>query len=391
MKGTTGMTRTCILLTLGLSAAACGGASSDKAPPADAAASAAADTQSYFTVPEAQRAHLGIATAHLTDLPSTIHTTGTVDWDNDHTTQAITQVNGPITRIVVDLGTHVKAGDPLLYVASPDIASAVSSYRKAKNRLDQAQRTLNRNKDLLDHKAIAQRDFDDSQADYNDAATDLQTSMQSLKILGVSDADLKDAEAQTGAVRAELPMRSPIDGVVVQKLVFPGQVIQAGVTQAFMISNISTVWVQAHVYDKDLSSITMGDAAEVRTSAIPDVFRGRVASVGELLDPATRTTLVRIVTANPRGALRKDLFVDVAIAGPTRHKVLVVPTTAVLYDEQNMPFVYIDAGQGRVEQRLVSLGTQPGSDTEITAGLKADDRVVGQGSLFLQFARSIGK
>jgi cobalt-zinc-cadmium efflux system membrane fusion protein len=383
------MTRALILVTIGLSAAACRGGPSDTSGSPAAAATTA--TNGSFTVPDAQRSHVEITTAHLADFQTNIRMTGTVDWDNDHTTQAITQVNGPITRIVVDLGTRVKAGDPLLYVASPDIASAVSTYRKAKNRLDQAQRTLDRNKDLLAHKAIAQRDFDDSQSDYNDAATDLQTALQSLKILGVTDADITAAEAQSGAVRAELPMRSPLDGVVVQKLVFPGQFIQAGTTQAFTISDNSTVWVQAHVYDRDISSVAVGEEAEIRNTAFPEVFHGRVTSVGDLLDPATRTTLVRIVTANPKGILKKDLFVDVSIAGPTRHKVLVVPTTAVLYDEQNLPFVYMDIGQGRFEQRTVSIGTQQGADTEITSGLKNGDRIVGQGSLFLQFAATIGK
>ena len=383
------MTRALILVTLGLTVAACSRtASTDSATPQTTAAAA---TNGYFTVPEAQRSHLEIVAAHTADFQTTIRATGTVDWDNDHTTQAISQVNGPITRLTADLGTHVKAGDPLLYVASSDIATAISTYRKAKNRLDQAQRTLDRNKDLLAHKAIAQRDLDDSQADFNDAATDLATSLQSLRILGVTDADIKDAESQTGAVRSELPMRSPIDGVVVQKLVFPGQVIQAGTTQAFTISDMSSVWVQAHVYDRDLKTVHVGDAAEVKSAAFPDVFHGRVTSVGDLLDPATRTTLVRIVTANPGGLLKKDLFVDVMMTEPTRRQVLVVPTTAVLYDEQNFPFVYVDAGQGRFTQRIISIGAQQGSDTEVTSGLKADERVVGQGSLFLQFANTIGK
>jgi cobalt-zinc-cadmium efflux system membrane fusion protein len=386
------MTRIVHALTfaaVGLTVAACG----RSAPDADtsAAAAASAGPSNYFTVTADQQAHLGMTTAQVADFPSTIHTTGTVDWDNDRTTQVITQVNGPITRIVADLGTHVKQGDALLYVASPDIATAASTYRKAKNRLDQAQRTLDRNKDLLAHKAIAQRDLDDSQADYNDAATDLQTALQSLKILGVGDQDVKEFEAQTGAVRAELPMRSPIDGVIVQKMVFPGQVIQAGTTQAFTISDISTVWVQAHVFDRDLSSVKVGQSADIRNSAFPDVFHGRVTSVGDLLDPATRTTLVRIVTANPHGLLKKDLFVDVTIAGPTRHQVLVVPTSAVLYDDQNLPFVYVDAGGGKFAQRTVTLGAQQGPNTEITAGLKAGERIVGQGSLFLQFANTIGK
>jgi len=233
--------------------------------------------------------------------------------------------------------------------------------------------------------------FDDSQSDDNDAATDLQTSLQALKILGVSDADLTVDAAQTGAVRSELPMRSPIAGVVVQKLVLPGQYIQAGSTLAFIISDVTSVWVQAHLYEKDLRSVHVGDTADVRQSAFPDVFHGRVAYIGDLIDPATRTTLVRIVTANPSGLLKKDLFVDVTIHGAARHSVLVVPTSAVLYDEQNLPFVYVDDGQGRFRQRSVTPGVQQGPDTEITAGLTAGERVVGQGSLFLQFANSIGK
>jgi cobalt-zinc-cadmium efflux system membrane fusion protein len=379
------MRQTFILAALALTVAGCA------APAPDPSTAAAASTGGSFTVPEAQKSHVEIATARVTDVQGTLQLTGTVDWDGDHTTQAITQVNGPITRIVVDTGAHVKAGDPLLYVASPDISGAVSAYRKAKNRLDQAQRTLDRNKDLLAHKAIAQKDLDDSQSDFNDAATDLQTALQTLKILGVSDADVAADGTQTGAVQAELPMRAPISGTVVQKLVLPGQFIQAGTTLAFVISDVSSVWVQAHLYDKDLRAVHVGDAAEVREASYPDVFHGRVAYVGDLLDPATRTTLVRIVTANPSGLLKKDLFVDVTVHGLVRHDVLVVPTSAVLYDEQNLPFVYVDQGQGKFAQRQVTLGAQQGTDTEITSGLKAGDQVIGQGSLFLQFANSIGK
>ena len=384
------MKRMVLLAALLLAVAGC------SPPPPDPSATAAATATSAtpaagFTVPEAQRGHLEIVAARLVDQPSVLQLTGTVDWDSERTTQAITQVNGPITRIVVDAGARVKAGDPLLYVSSPDIASAVSTYRKARNKLDQAQRTLDRNRDLLAHKAIAQREFDDSQSDFNDASTDLQASLQALKILGVSDADLTTDAAQSGAVRSELPMRSPISGVVVQRLVLPGQVIQAGTTLAFVISDTSSVWVQAHLYEKDLRAIRVGDSADVRDPAFPDVFHGRVAYVGDLIDPATRTTLVRIVTGNRPGLLKKDLFVDVTIHGPVRHNVLVVPTTAVLYDEQDMPFVYVDQGQGRFSQRQVTLGAQHTTDTEIASGLKADERVVGQGSLFLQFANSIGK
>src|SRR5471030_2153485 len=317
-----------------------------------------------------------------------IRTTGTVDWDNDHTTQAITQVSGPIARIVADTGTRVQAGDPLLYVASGDMTVAVSTYRKAKNRFDLAKHQLDRNKDLFDHKALSARDYEAAQADYNDASTDLQASLQTLKVFGVIQADISDAEQQNVPIKPEMVMRAPLTGVVVQKMVLPGQFIQAGTTAAFVISNTSTVWVQGHVYDKDLASVHVGDKVDERNSSFPDAFHGVVSYIGDMLDPATRTTSVRIVTQNANALLKKDLFVDVVIHDKTTREVLTVPTTAVLYDEQNFPFVYVQAEPGKFAQRLVKLGGQQGDDTQVTEGLKTGEPVVSQGSVFLQFANT---
>jgi len=342
----------------------------------------------YFTVPADQLLHLKIASARRATWSSEVRTTGTVDWDNDHTTQAITQVSGPIARIVADTGTRVKAGDPLLYVASADITNAIAVYRKAKNRFSLAQRVLSRSQDLLDHKALSPRDFESAQADYNDAGTDVQTSLQALKVFGVTQSEIADAEQQNVAIRPELVMRAPLAGTVVQKMVLPGQFIQAGATAAFVISNTSTVWVQGHVYDKDLASVHVGDAVDERNASFPDTFHGVVSYIGDMLDPATRTTPVRIVTQNPQGLLKKDLFVDVVIHDKTTRDVLVVPTTAVLYDEQNFPFVYAQVETGKFAQRLVKIGGQQGDDTQILDGVTAGDPVVSQGSVFLQFANT---
>lgn len=371
-------------------AAALALAACSTAPPpvSTSTAAAAAPKATLFSVPADQLAHLKIEPVQKATWSSVVRTTGTVDWDNDHTTQAITQVSGPIVRIVVDAGTKVKAGDPLLYVVSADVANASSVYRKAKNRLDLAQRVLTRNKDLLDHRALSPRDYEASEADFNDASTDFQTALQALKVFGVTQDDIADAERQNVAIRPELAMRAPLAGTVVQKLVLPGQFIQAGATPAFVISNTSTVWVQGHVYDKDLVSVHVGDRVDERNSSFPDDFHGVVSYIGDMLDPATRTTPVRIVTQNPAGLLKKDLFVDVVIHDRRSRDVLVVPTAAVLYDEQNFPFVYVQTEPGKFAQRLVKIGAQQGDGTEVIDGLKTGEPVVSQGSVFLQFATS---
>ena len=373
---------------------ACSGHGGAQSPAEQAAAAAPPAAESsgskpgYFTVPPDQLAHLQMAPVHKSVFATALQITGTVDWDNNQTTPAITQVTGPVTRILLDTGAQVAARQPLLYVASPDITGAISTYRKARNRLDLAKHTLDRNRDLLEHKAISQRDFEQVQADYNDAETDVETALQALRIFGVTPQDVHEAEQQDVGIRPELPVRSPIAGTIVQRLVSPGQVIQAGATTTFVISNVSSVWVQGHVYEKDLRLVRIGDTAEVRSPSFTDTFEGTVTYVGAMLDPATRTTPIRIVTKNPHGFLKKDQFVNITLHDKTTHESLVVPTSAVLYDDENMPFVYVQVESGKFAQRLVTLGPQHDDVTEVTDGLKEGDVVVSQGSVFLQFANT---
>ncbi len=386
MTSRTRTTTAAAAVAAAIAVAACGGTPSPA--PAGQSAASGAGGAGYFSVPADQLAHIAIEPVQKTTWTSTVHTTGTVDWDNDHTAQAITQVSGPITRLVVDAGDRVKAGDPLLYVSSPDVNGAISAFRKAQNQRDLAERTLKRDRDLLDHKAISPRELEETEAAYNDAGTDLETARQALRILGVSDADLQQAEAQNVPIRPELSMRAPIGGTIVQRLVLPGQVIEAGSTVAFVITDPSTVWVQAHVYEKDLSAVRLKDRADVQTASFPQPFAGTVGYIGDMIDPATRTTPVRIVTRNPDSRLKKDMFVDVTIHDPASRAVLTVPVAAVLYDDENFPFVYVQVDAGRFAQRSVTLGVQQDDRVEIASGLAAGDRVVSQGSVFLQFANS---
>jgi cobalt-zinc-cadmium efflux system membrane fusion protein len=361
--------------------------------PQDTKAAASNESRSapqpgLFTVPREQLAHLRIVPVATSNWAIAIHTTGTVDFDADHTTQAITQVNGPISRILVDTGAQVKAGDPLLYVSSPDVANAISTYRKARNQEQLAQLTLNRTQVLLERGAVAEKDLEAAQAAFNDSATDVQNSLQALRIFGVTKQEIDQAEHQNVAISTELAVFAPIAGIVVQKLVSPGQLIQAGATTCFMISDVSTVWVQGHIFDHDLPSVRLGDTVEESNPAFAQKFHGVLSYIGSMADAATRTTPVRIVTENPAGLLKKDSFIDAVIHTRTQKNVLTVPVSAVLHDEQNEPFVYVEIQPGKFAQRLVSVGAQQNDQQEIVGGLKHGDNVVSEGSVFLQFANS---
>jgi cobalt-zinc-cadmium efflux system membrane fusion protein len=350
---------------------------------------AAAANPALFTVPQDQLSHLRVVPVRRTSWVVSVHTTGTVDWDADHTTQAITQVNGPIARILVDAGSRVAAGDPLLYVTSPDVANSISAYRKARNREVLTKRVMDRQKELLDLGAIAAKDYENSQSDYNDSTTDVQNSLQALKIFGIAAQEIDQAEQQGAAIRTELAVRAPISGVVVQKMVSPGQLIQAGVTVCFMISDVSTVWVQGHVFDRDLPTVRVGDTVEETNPSFDGTFRGTVAYIGAFVDPATRTTPVRIVTQNPKGLLKKDMFVEAVIRTNSRSDIMVVPVSAVLRDDKNEPMVYVQVEPGKFAQRPVTIGTQQDGLVAIAGGLTDRDNVVSDGSVFIQFASSI--
>jgi len=358
-----------------------------KAAPASAAAQT--DEAALFEVPAKQLPHLKIVDVKKASWSTVVRTTGTVDWDADHTTQAITQVNGPISKLLVDLGSRVTVGQPLLYVSSPDVAMAISTYKKARNREEYSKKTLERSKDLLEHKVIATKDLEAAEQDYNDSRAETENDLQALKIFGVTEQEITDAQHQGVAINPQLAVRSPIAGIVVQKLVTPGLVIQAGTTACFTISDNSTVWVQGHIYDRDLEAVRVGDAVEETDSSFHRTFRGVIGYIEALIDPTTRTTSVRIVTKNPDGLLKKDMFVDAVIHTRSGRTVITVPTSAILRNDENLPFVYLEVSPGKFGQRLINLGAEQGDETEISSGLKEGERVVAQGSVFLQFANTI--
>ena len=187
----------------------------------------------------------------------------------------------------------------------------------------------------------------------------------------------------------EVPVRAPIGGLVVEQDVSVGQLIQPGSTQCFMISDTSSVWVLVNVYQKDLPYVRVGDAVTIQTDSYPDIFHGRISYVAASLDPTTRTLQARIDTPNPRDRLKKDMYVTATVqAGPIPNAIA-LPDAAVLRDSENQPFVYAMTSSSQFGRRTVTLGESLNGQTEITSGLKAGDQVVGNGSLFLQFANSL--
>ena len=349
------------------------------------ATGAANDKPELFTLPPDQMAHVQIVTVQPSTLTRELRLTGTVAFNGFDTTPVITQVSGPVSRIVVMPGEQVRRGQPLLYVSSPDYSQLLANYLKARDAFQLADKNYVRAKDLYDHHAIAERDLQAAESASAQARADLGAAEQSLRIVGITNPGAMVDKPMT----SEIPVLAPIAGEAVERLAAPGQVIQAGSTQVFTISNLSTVWVLANVYQKDLPWVRVGDPVTITAEAYPATdFRGRISYIAAALDPNTRTLQARIAVKNPGSKLKKDMYVVAVVRAGTLPNALTVPSAAVLRDSENQPFVYTVAAKNQFARQPVTVGETAGGQMQVISGLAPGDRVVGDGSLFLQFANS---
>lgn len=367
---------------LALMAAGC---SSDSAKIEASGSNTPSSKAELFTVPAEQMGHVQVVTIEPTTFPRVLRLTGTVAYNGFLTTPVITQVSGPVGRIVVSPGQQVRARQPMLYVSSPDYSQLRANYLKARDAHALAHKNYVRSQDLYQHHAIAERDLQAAESAEIQAQADLQAAEQSLKILGIPKPDTLIEKP----VSPEVPLLAPISGEAVERLCAPGQVIQAGQTQCFTISNMKTVWVLANVYEAQLAYVHVGDPVTIKTDAYPDVFHGRISFMGAALDATSRTLQARIDTSNPSARLKKDMFVTATVVAGKISDALLVPDSAVLRDAQNEPFVYVEAGQNQFARRQVTVAESVGGKTHVVGGLKSGDHIAGDGSLFLQFANSL--
>jgi cobalt-zinc-cadmium efflux system membrane fusion protein len=363
--------------------AGCEGSGSNAA--ANSATANNSNSAELFTIPQDQMSHVQVLTVQPTTLTRSLRLTGAVAYNGFRTTPVITQVSGPVSRVVIAPGQKVAQGQPMLYVASPDYSQLRTNYLKAKDAYVLAQKAYARAQDLFQHHAIAEQNLEQAESTEVQAGGDLVAAQAALKVMGITDPD--------ALVKAppsfEVPVRAPIGGLVVEQDVSAGQLLQPGTTQCFMISDTSTVWVLVNIYQKDLSYVRAGDTVTIQTDTYPDVFHGRIAYVAASLDPSTRTLQARIETPNPGDKLKKDMYVVTTVNAGAIRDAIALPDAAVLRDTENQPFVYAAASANQFGRRTVTLGESLDGQTEITSGLKAGDKVVGNGSLFLQFANSL--
>ena len=386
VRGARGCTVFCGALVAAFALAGCGGAGENANKMTSfSTAETAASKAELFSLPADQMSHIQIYTVAQAPLERTLRLTGAVAYNSYLTTPVITQVGGPVSRIAVTPGEHVTSGQPLLYVASPDYSLLRSAYIKARDASQLADRFYKRAQDLYAHQAISQADLEQAESNRTQADADLQSSEQAIRVLGITNPESILATPSS----AELPLLAPLAGEVVERLCSPGQLLQAGGTQCFTLSDMNSVWVLVNVYQNDISNVHVGEDVTIDNETYPGVVRGKIQYVAPALDPTTRTLQARIEASNPGERLKKDMYVTAEVRAGVIPNAMAVPDAAVLRDTENMPYVYLQTGTNQFARRMVSLGESQSGKTQILSGLQAGDKVVGDGSLFLQFQNSL--
>lgn len=335
-------------------------------------------------------------------------TEGKIAVDEDRSTLVYSPYAGRVIKLFAKPGEEVSAGQPLFAVESPDMVQAQNDFISATAALNKAQAALNlaniveqQNKTLYDSKAGPLRDLQQSQAaalaaknDLHAAQVALEAVRNRLRILGKNDEEIATF-AQTGVISPLTTIYSPIAGTVVQRKVGPGQYVNTTSNNAaasdatFVIGDLSTVWLVAYVRETDTPNVKVGQKLRFSVLAHHDrQFKATIAYVAASFDPGTRRLLVRATVDNKEGLLRPEMFASVSILSDETRS-LGVPRDAVIFDG-NTARVWVAREDRAVEPRAIKTGLSNGTMIQVLEGLRAGEKVVTKGSLFVDREASSG-
>ena len=367
---------------------------------------AAALAVGIVEIGEAAQANVGMQTVDVEPamVPVTVEATGVVTPVESRVAHLRPLARGIVEQVQVGLGDRVRVGQPLVEYDNVELGDLIGEYRSARAALRQAEAELEvrrqyfeRAEALITIEAIAQQtlemrraEFDRARAAIGSARADVSRIEERIHRFGLTDADLAaaaaDGDGSADALHREAShnvIRAPFDGIVTAYEVAVGEVV-APDRELLTVTDLSTVWVLADVYEDDLGRVRTGTDAVVRTRAYPDrTFTGAVTYISDAIEPSTRTARVRVVVDNTDGALKQEMFVTVSIPSVEAREALAVPISAVQQID-GQPVVFAQTGSTVFQRRDVQLGATAAGRVAVIAGLEPGERVVTEGSFHLK-------
>jgi cobalt-zinc-cadmium efflux system membrane fusion protein len=297
-----------------------------------------------------------------------------VAYDENYTVRVSSPIAGRVTRILVQPGDRVTAGQTLLELDAPDFASAAADVAKSGADLQLKQKAYARTDELYKAEVVARKDFDSAESDLRQAEAEHNRARMRLRNL--------DPVSRSGSIGYAL--RATLAGVVAERNVNPGAEVRPDAPNPlFVITDPAHLWVMIDLPERYLGKIAVGQKVTIDVDAYPGGdFVGQVASIGEVLDPATRRVQVRCVVNNPERRLKPEMYARVTPINDERVKLPRMPNSALL-TEGLYSFVFVEKEPGVFEKRRVTLGLQGRSESYVKQGLTEGERVVTVGALLL--------
>jgi cobalt-zinc-cadmium efflux system membrane fusion protein len=338
-----------------------------------------------------------------TSIEGSIKATGKVLVTEDRVANIGPVHEGRIVNLYAGQGAFVRKGQRLAELESADIDEAEADYLKAVSDLENAQRTsaaevkfqqatYDRTKLLVEKEITPAKNLQQAEHDLEVAKANQTSSIQSaqvavsnarrhLQILGLSDAAINGLSKKTNVGPSVFPLNSPISGTVIERNGTIGATVGSD-ANVFKIIDLSRVWIDANVFEKDLERVRVGQLVNVKVPAFPEsTFTGRIILISSVVDPDTRTVQVRTEVPNPDGRLKPDMFANVEIVTAGRRTAISVPLAAVL-DDGGKSVVFVADGSNYTKKE-VELGLKSEDRVEIVQGLNAGDKVVTKGNYLL--------
>jgi membrane fusion protein, heavy metal efflux system len=334
----------------------------------------------------------GFRAEHLTE--------GKIAVNEESSTPIFSPYAGRVTKLLVKPSDTVERGQPLFIVEATDtvqglndFVTALSTLNTTRSKLNLAQIVEKRANDLYAGKAVPLKDWQQSQADLTGAQNDvrsaetaLEAAHNRLRILGRSE-DQISAFQQTRQMSADTPIYSPIGGTVIQRKVGPGQFISSGASDpVFVIGDLSTVWLTAFVRETEASGVAVGQEMMFSLLAMPGgEFKARIDYVAAAIDPSTRRLLVRATISNKDGVFKPEMFANVTIYSGGDRPGIGVPKQALIYEGEHVR-LWVAHDDKSIELRDIETGLTNGDLVEVRTNLKAGEKIVTKGSLFIDRA-----
>ena len=320
-----------------------------------------------------QLVNMKIETIQEIFAPSTDPLNGKITFDENFTTRIGTPIDGRVTKINVQIGDSVKAGQVLMLIDAPDLGNALSDARKAQLDLQLKKQANQRNHMLFDNGVIAKKELENSDADFAQAEAEMARTKSKLKNLGSSNKVIGENYA----------VRSPISGVIVDRQANPGSLIRAdALNPIFIITNPDHLWASIDLPERDLGKIFKNQNISVEVDAYPnEIFSGRVQSIGQMVDPATRRIQIRCMV-DGKGKLKPEMYAKITPLNSSKDKVLRLPNSALITDGL-YSYVFVETSAGHLAKTKVNLSAQQLNFSIVKDGLKAGDRIVTSGAILL--------